>query len=140
MTPVCPPSPRADVPLDSACDATVSRTLNYVHSDWAIAQAAALLGHDADAATLLARSMGWEKLLDPVSGFFRVRATNGSFLPIEEFDGVCLSSPSFARLRHSPTPLPPPRALSSPLHRVCVGQWARVHGGGSVAVPPRGPF
>ena len=43
------------VPYDSGCDASVTRSLNYYHGDWAIAQAAALLGETSDAAVLLAR-------------------------------------------------------------------------------------
>ena len=67
------------VPSDGGCDAVVSRTLNYVHGDYAIGQAAALLGLSADAATLAARAGNWTKLLDPATGFLRARAGNGAF-------------------------------------------------------------
>ena len=76
------------VPLDAGCDAVVTRSLNYAHGDWALAQAAALLGRTDDAAVLLARSRGWARLLEPSSGgFLRPRATNGSWQePFDEFD------------------------------------------------------
>ena len=72
------------VPSDGGCDAVVSRTLNYVHSDYAIAQAARVLGLAGDAATLSARASNWSKLLDPATGFLRARTAAGDFTP--EFD------------------------------------------------------
>lgn len=56
------------------CDEVVSRTLNYMHSDYAIAQAAIALGHTDDAAVLLARSSNYSLLFDGDTGFFRSRA------------------------------------------------------------------
>ena len=51
----------------------------WLAGDWAISQAATLLGHDADAADLLARSKQWVTLLDPATGFFRTKDAQGSF-------------------------------------------------------------
>lgn len=72
------------VSVDSACDAVVSRTLNYLHGDWAIAQAAMVLGETADAATLLARSAKYALMLNNETGFFAPKTALGSFLP--DFD------------------------------------------------------
>jgi putative alpha-1,2-mannosidase len=74
------------VPYDSTCDAVVSRTLNYVHGDAAIAIAAELLGETADAAVLKARSGTWRKLINPATGFFAPKTAAGQFLPtFDEF-------------------------------------------------------
>lgn len=60
--------------------------MNYWHSDWALSRAAALLGEADDAAKLEARSRRWTTLLDPVTGFFRPKDANGSFVgPFDEF-------------------------------------------------------
>lgn len=69
-------------------DADVSRSMNYWHSDWALSQAAALLNKTEDAAELLARSQKWTTLLDPATGFFRVKnSTTGNFSqPFDEFE------------------------------------------------------
>merc|ERR1712166_987558 len=60
-------------------DADVSRSMNYWHSDWALSQAAQMLGETDDAAQLLARSQKWKTLLDPSTGFFRVKDKDGNF-------------------------------------------------------------
>ena len=67
------------VASDVGCDAVVSRTMNYWHADWAIAQAAALLNETADAATLLARAARWPSLLNNATGFFAPRSAAGAF-------------------------------------------------------------
>jgi putative alpha-1,2-mannosidase len=72
------------VPVDGGCDAVVSRTLNYLHGDYALAQAAGVLGLAGDAAVLSSRAGNWSKLLDPVTGFLRARTTGGAFAP--DFD------------------------------------------------------
>lgn len=74
------------IPWDAGCDATVSRSMNYWHSDYAISQAASVLGYSSDAAMLLNRSQGWINLLEPKSAFMQPRLTNGSWLPtFDEF-------------------------------------------------------
>lgn len=71
---------------DSGCDATVTRSLNYYHSDWAIAQAAKMLGYTTDYEVLLARSQNWTKLLEPTTGFLRARDSSGNW--VQPFDEV----------------------------------------------------
>ena len=58
----------------------VSDTLLNWHADWAVAQAAALLGYASDAAVLGARAANFSLLLDPVRGFMVPRLKNGSFV------------------------------------------------------------
>jgi len=53
------------------CYETVSRTLNYLQSDWAVAQAATKLGLTQDAQTLMARAANFSILFEPKSGFFQ---------------------------------------------------------------------
>ena len=53
------------------CYETVSRTLNYLQSDWAIAQAAAKLGHAVDADVLLQRAANFSHLFNPKTAFFQ---------------------------------------------------------------------
>jgi predicted alpha-1,2-mannosidase len=84
------------VPRDSAkshggvggvCDQVVSRTLNYLQSDFAIAQAARKLGHEQDYLTLMARAANYSLLFDTQSGFFRSRDNiSGKFTePFDQF-------------------------------------------------------
>ncbi len=68
---------------------SVSHTTEYAHDDLALANLAAALGHDADAAALRARSHGWRALYDPAVGFLRARAADGSFPG--RFDPLTLS-------------------------------------------------
>lgn len=75
-------------------DAQVSRSMTYWHGDYGISQAAAMLGKDRlkkmnplwvnDTEDLLRRSAEWTKLLDPETGHFRLKHTNGSF--VDGFD------------------------------------------------------
>ena len=58
----------------------VSDTLLNYHADWAVAQAAALLGHADDAGVLLQRGLNYTAQLDPVRGFMVPRLRNGSFI------------------------------------------------------------
>lgn len=63
-----------------------SETLEYAWSDWALADWAAAMGRDADAAMLRAQAGNWANTWDPASGFFRGRYADGSFgEPIDEF-------------------------------------------------------
>ena len=57
----------------------VSDTLLNWHADWAVAQAAAALGHADDATTLMARANNFSALLDPARGFFVPRLKSGAF-------------------------------------------------------------
>ena len=68
---------------------SVSHTTEYAHDDFALANLGAVLGHDADAATLRDRAHGWRSLYDPAVGFLRARAEDGTFPG--EFDALDLS-------------------------------------------------
>jgi len=62
------------------CNASLSRTMNYWQSDYAISQAAMKLGYDDDAYILLMRSRNYSLLFDIETGFFRSRsADTGKF-------------------------------------------------------------
>lgn len=75
---------------NNCSDAQVSRSMNYWHSDYALGNAARFLGKDTlrsidpsfenDAEVLTERSKNWIKLLDPETGFFRLKDSNGSFV------------------------------------------------------------
>jgi predicted alpha-1,2-mannosidase len=60
-------------------DATVSRSMNYWHGDYALSAAAAVLGDTATGAALKKRSDRWTTLFDPESKFFRTKHANGTF-------------------------------------------------------------
>ena len=56
-----------------ACSEAVSRTLNYLQSDWAIARAAEKLGKTDDAIALDARTAKYDMLFENSTLFFRGR-------------------------------------------------------------------
>ena len=60
---------------------SASRTLEYANDDFAIAQFAKDLGHDAEYKQFLKQSMNWKTLLDPTTGWIRPRLSDGSWLP-----------------------------------------------------------
>jgi predicted alpha-1,2-mannosidase len=68
-----------------------SVTCEYAHDDFALSNLAAALGHDDDAARLLARSKGYRKLYDPVTGFLRARTADGALAVKTGFDPLVLS-------------------------------------------------
>jgi predicted alpha-1,2-mannosidase len=61
-------------------DRSVGVTVEYSHADFALSNLARLLGHDAEADTLLTRSHGWRKLFDPTVGVLRPHHANGTLL------------------------------------------------------------
>ena len=65
-------------------DGSVSKTEEYAWDDWALSGLATALGHDAEAATLLAQSRTIDALWDPEVGFFRGRNADGTWA---EFSG-----------------------------------------------------
>jgi predicted alpha-1,2-mannosidase len=69
---------------------SASVTTEYSHDDFALANLAAALGADADAALLDERRLGWRELYDPAVGFLRARNEDGSF-PSGSFDPLDLS-------------------------------------------------
>ena len=64
---------------------SVSVTTEFAHDDYALAQLARALGHDADHDLLITRSHGWRALYDPSVGFLRGKNANGTF-PTDSFD------------------------------------------------------
>ncbi|HEV7300288.1 MAG TPA: GH92 family glycosyl hydrolase [Tepidisphaeraceae bacterium] len=73
------------VPAD-ASKYSVSWTLDNAHCDWAIAQVAAKLGRNEDAADLVQRSKNYRHLWHAGSGFMRPRNRDGSWQkPWSEF-------------------------------------------------------
>ncbi|HEY8091308.1 MAG TPA: GH92 family glycosyl hydrolase [Polyangiaceae bacterium] len=58
---------------------SASLTIEYGQDDWALAQLATALGHTSDAATLQARSHGWQKLFDPATGYLWSKNADGSW-------------------------------------------------------------
>ena len=89
MDPVAPPAGRGgrnDVDLymqygyvPTTRGRSVSTTAEYSHDDFALAQLAGALGHDADRDVLMARRLGWRMLYDPSVGFLRGRNPDGTF-------------------------------------------------------------
>ena len=55
------------------CKQVVSTTLNYLQTDFAIAQAAKKLGHQEDYDVLMERAQNFSKIFDPETAFFRSR-------------------------------------------------------------------
>ena len=76
------------IPIGHGVGDEVSATLNYNLADYSMSLAAAELGLESEAATLLNRSRGWRHLFDRTfkGGFMRPRHGNGSwFAPFDEF-------------------------------------------------------
>ncbi len=57
----------------------VSRTLEYAYDDYALSLLASALGHEEDAADLLARSGNWRNVFDPRTGWVQARHKDGTF-------------------------------------------------------------
>ncbi|MDR3080906.1 MAG: glycoside hydrolase family 92 protein, partial [Streptomyces sp.] len=66
-------------PGDSDFEYGASATLEYGLADGALAEMAARLGHRADARRYAARALGYRRLFDRSTGFFRPRDTSGAF-------------------------------------------------------------
>jgi predicted alpha-1,2-mannosidase len=71
------------IPADKE-DESVSKTMEYVYDDWAVAHVAQALGETEDAKVLLERSKNYRNLFDPKSAFIRARLENGDWA--EPFD------------------------------------------------------
>lgn len=76
--------------VPSSVGRSASVTTEYAHDDFALANLAATLGADADAALLDERRLGWRELYDPAVGFIRARNEDGTF-PSGSFDPLELS-------------------------------------------------
>jgi predicted alpha-1,2-mannosidase len=75
------------VPVDKFKDAAASLTLEYASADFAIAQFARNLKHDAEYTRFMKQSENWKTLLDPSTGFIRPRLSDGSWQPGFDPDG-----------------------------------------------------
>lgn len=64
--------------------ASVSKTLEYAYDDWAIAQAAKVVGNDSVYDEFIQRADNYKNVYDPASGFMRPKLSDGSFK--KEFD------------------------------------------------------
>ena len=66
------------IPCDLASE-SVSRTLEFCYDDWCIARMAQSLGHEDIAAEYDGRALRYRNLLDPSTGFFRGRDSEGNW-------------------------------------------------------------
>jgi predicted alpha-1,2-mannosidase len=72
--------------VPSSVGRSVSETTEYAHDDFALAQLAAAEGAGSDHDALLARSHGWQMLMDPATGFLRAKSATGEFATATGFD------------------------------------------------------
>jgi predicted alpha-1,2-mannosidase len=76
----------ASMTTGGTCYEIVSRTLNYLQSDYAVAQAAKALGYTSDYDDLNKRIANFGALFDSQTGFFRAKNMDGSFAdPFDQF-------------------------------------------------------
>ncbi len=77
----------ANMTTGGECYDVISRSLNYLQSDYAIAQAAKVLGYDEDANILSQRASHYGKIFDPLTGLFRAKdITTETFItPFDQF-------------------------------------------------------
>ncbi len=66
------------IPCDKE-EESVSKTMEYIYDDWAVAQVAQAVGATGDAKLLLERSKNYRNLFDPKVGFIRPRMENGDW-------------------------------------------------------------
>ena len=66
------------IPCDKE-EESVSKTMEYLYDDWAVAHVAQSVGATADAKLLLERSKNYRNLFDPKVGFIRPRMENGDW-------------------------------------------------------------
>jgi putative alpha-1,2-mannosidase len=100
MDPTAPPGgrgARTDVEsymqygyIPSTIGRSVSKTTEFAHDDFALAQLAAAQGDTADHDALIERSHGWRALYDPATGFLRGKGTDGTFAAAAGFDPLDL--------------------------------------------------
>jgi predicted alpha-1,2-mannosidase len=60
---------------------SASLTLEYANADFAVAQFARNIGHEAEYHSFLKQSENWKNLLDPSTGWIRPRLNDGTWLP-----------------------------------------------------------
>ncbi len=61
-----------------------SNTLEYAYDNWTVAQFAKALGKEGDYNTFIRRGEYWRNVMDPETGYARMKDSNGSWLP--DFD------------------------------------------------------
>ena len=66
-------------------DEQTSRTLEYAFDDFAVAQMAQALGHDADHRALMQRSGNWRHVINPITGYADGRHADGRFEGCTDF-------------------------------------------------------
>jgi predicted alpha-1,2-mannosidase len=71
------------IPADTE-EESVSKTMEYVYDDWAVAHVAQAVGATEDARSLVERSRNYRNLFDPKLRFIRARLENGEWA--EPFD------------------------------------------------------
>jgi predicted alpha-1,2-mannosidase len=71
------------IPADKE-EESVSKTMEYVYDDWAVAHVARAVGEADDAKALLVRSKNYRNLFDPKIGFIRAKLETGQWA--EPFD------------------------------------------------------
>jgi len=72
---------------------SVTRTVENCFCDWILGEVAQKLGHTADAALYLRRSLGWTNLYNPASGWLQPRNSDGTWF--EPFDPLLCGSQHF---------------------------------------------
>lgn len=78
------------VPFDKERE-SVSKTLEYAYDDYCIAMAAKKLGKEEDYIYFLNRSLAYQNIIDPESGFMRGRDSNGNWRT--PFDAIAYTGP-----------------------------------------------
>lgn len=69
------------IPYDLYPNGCMGFEMEYAIADWALAQAALKLGHEADYRKFLDRSHSYRQLFDPETGFMRAKDSKGNFKP-----------------------------------------------------------
>ena len=67
------------LPFDSECGDATSKTLEFAHHDFGVAQLAQALGHSGDADDLTEQSLRYTNLWNPDTQFFQGRTTEGDW-------------------------------------------------------------
>lgn len=78
------------VPFDKERE-SVSKTLEYAYDDYCIAMAAKKLGKEKDYQYFLNRSLAYQNIIDPESGFMRGRDSEGNWR--KPFDAIAYTGP-----------------------------------------------
>ena len=74
------------VPADEGIRPAASFSLEYGYDDWCTAQVAAAVGEKAAAQYYNNRSLAYQRIFDPETGFMRAKFANGSFSSESDFN------------------------------------------------------